>query len=307
MTVFLRSPSRSRLADDFADLGVDVADASVIAADGFALFCLGNRAFLGNAFIAAELASLVARERGSPGGQLLVLSQANVGVLVHVPIFFRSDPRHVRFVETDGEEERLVLDFVQRAYGLVGDLAIEEFVIGHVARLVREHVRARLEGFGAHRSLPRLSTVRLGDCLALRIDRRVVFCRRFVVLRPLPGLRAPGIVVFVVAVRDMKDLADAAGFVAVVLKQLRQGHDIWHMCTNERFQVENLDRLRPPARQERCTRRIAERELAICTIKLQTLRGKRVDVRRLDLRMAVAAELGPQVVDGDEENIESRL
>ena len=72
-----------------------------------------------------------------------------------------------------------------------------------------------------------------------------------------------------IAVGDVKDLADAAGFVAVVLEQLRKCNDVGHVCADECFEIVNLNRLRPPAGQERGPRRIAERKLAICSIELQ--------------------------------------
>ena len=74
-----------------------------------------------------------------------------------------------------------------------------------------------------------------------------------------------------IAVGDVKDLADAAGFVAVVLEQLRQCNDVGHMRADERFQIVNLNRLRPPAGEKRRARRIAERKLAIRAIELQPL------------------------------------
>ena len=53
-----------------------------------------------------------------------------------------------------------------------------------------------------------------------------------------------------------------------------------------------------------CARRIAHRLLAIGALEEQPARGEPVDVRRLDVLRAVAAEFGPQVVRDDEEDVE---
>ena len=57
-------------------------------------------------------------------------------------------------------------------------------------------------------------------------------------------------VVFVIAVGDVKDLANAAGFVPVVLEQLRKCYDIRRMGAYECLEIIHLDGLWPPARQE---------------------------------------------------------
>ena len=79
------------------------------------------------------------------------------------------------------------------------------------------------------------------------------------------------------------------------------------MRAQKRFKIVNLDRVRITAGEQRSPRRIAQRELAVRAVELQTLLGESVDVRRLDMGLAAATELRPEVVDGDEQDIRPRL
>src|SRR3954471_6137719 len=80
-------PKAIELAHHFPDLGVGVTDTRKVTVNGFALFVLGNRAFLGNAFITAKFTGLVARKCRRTFGQLLKRSQMNIGVLIHIVVF----------------------------------------------------------------------------------------------------------------------------------------------------------------------------------------------------------------------------
>ena len=151
-------------------MGVGVADAGVIAVDGITLRLLRDRAFFRDAFVAAELAGLVASERRCAGRQLLVFGEMDIVVTVHVPISFRRDPGHVWLVEADGEEERLVLDLVHHAHGFVGDLAIEQPIVGDFGRLVGQHIGPRLVGFGSDFAFARLRASAVGLLLDLWLE-----------------------------------------------------------------------------------------------------------------------------------------
>ena len=43
-------------------------------------------------------------------------------------------------MKADGQEKWLVFNLVERADGLLGDLAVVRLIVGHVQGLVREHV-----------------------------------------------------------------------------------------------------------------------------------------------------------------------
>src|SRR4051812_22987345 len=79
------------------------------------------------------------------------------------------------------------------------------------------------------------------------------------------------------------------------------------MRADKRFKIVNLNRLRPPTSEQRRARRVAERELAIRPVELQPPSGKCIDIWRLDLRIAVASQFRPQIVHGNEEDVEPRL
>ena len=63
----------------------------------------------------------------------------------------------------------------------------------------------------------------------------------------------------------------------------------------------------PQAGQERRPAGIAQRELAIGPVEPHAAAGQLVDARRLDRRIAVAAELVVEVVGDDEEDVELGL
>src|SRR4051794_31682787 len=106
-----------------------------------------------------------------------------------------------------------------------------------------------------------------------------------------------------VAVGDVEDLADAPGLVAVLFEELGQRDYVGHVSADEGLEVIDPDRLRPQARKQRGARRVAKGILTVRPIEAEAAAGEVVDIGRLDLRVAVAAELGPKIVDGDEEDV----
>ena len=110
---------------------------------------------------------------------------------------------------------------------------------------------------------------------------------------PHPARRIVVVIVIHLAGRDRD--------VAVVAEQLRKGDGAGRNMP--------ADPAGPPdafgtvARQHAGTRRHAERKLAIRPLEQQPLAGKPVQVGRLDLRVAVAPEIGTQVVHNDEQHV----
>ena len=101
----------------------------------------------------------------------------------------------------------------------------------------------------------------------------------------------------------VEDLADALRVIAAVLEQLRQGHGIGFVNPKVRGQIPHSERVGSHAGEQRSTRGIAHGLLAVGAVENGATRGEAVDVRRLHLSAAVAAEFDAQVIDGNEENV----
>src|SRR5262249_29410130 len=86
-------------------------------------------------------------------------------------------------------------------------------------------------------------------------------------------------------------------------EMLRDGHRFRNRRAEIGDQVPHPGRIRTQPREEADTRRIANRLLAVGTRKHHPRRGEPVEVRRLDMLDAVAAEVAAHVIDGDEQHI----
>ena len=112
--------------------------------------------------------------------------------------------------------------------------------------------------------------------------------------------------VFRVVDAAVKDLAGAGGDVAVGLEMLRHADEAGIGVAEIGAIVEDAGRIGVLAGQQAGARRVAERELAIGPLEADAAFGEGVEIRRVDDLVAVAAELGPQIVEGDQEDVEPR-
>ena len=87
----------------------------------------------------------------------------------------------------------------------------------------------------------------------------------------------------------VKDLADVLGEVAMLLEMLRQRHYVRRHFTEMGRQIPNAQCIGPSTGQERSTRRIANRLLAIRSIERHAAGGKLIQIGRFDQRMTVAS------------------
>jgi hypothetical protein len=99
------------------------------------------------------------------------------------------------------------------------------------------------------------------------------------------------------------DLADAAGPVAVVAEELREGDDVGQGGAEVFGEVIDAGGVRREAGQQGGAGGAAEGELGVGAVEADAGAGDAVDVRRFDEGMAVATEAGVEVVDGEEEDV----
>src|SRR5262245_39056207 len=105
----------------------------------------------------------------------------------------------------------------------------------------------------------------------------------------------------------MEDFSQREGRVSVVLEVLRQRQYVGHRLMQERLVVEAARRVRPATTEQTIARGIADGYLAISAIEDQPPRGEPVDVWRPNMCRIVAAQLGTQIIYGNEENVQTLI
>ena len=101
----------------------------------------------------------------------------------------------------------------------------------------------------------------------------------------------------------MVDLADALRVVAVVLEVLGQGDDVRVDGAEVGVVPVDPDGIGAEPGHDRSAGRAAERLLAVGAVEADTRGGQAVDVGAEDMAGAVAPEVRPQVIDGDEKDV----
>ena len=110
-----------------------------------------------------------------------------------------------------------------------------------------------------------------------------------------------GAAVFQAAVPDF---AERSGDVAVVFEVLREGDDIGQDAAEVVFEIVNFGGVGTAAEEQGSARGAADGLLAIGAREAEGSRGEPVNIGRDGEGVAVAADGGFQVVDGDEEDVE---
>ena len=101
----------------------------------------------------------------------------------------------------------------------------------------------------------------------------------------------------------MIDFAHALHEVAILFEMLWQRHHVRQRGTEVRHQIPNLRRIGPGARHQAGARRRTDGLLAVGATKRHTALGDAIDVGRFDGVHAIAAQFGPQVIDGNEQDV----
>jgi hypothetical protein len=105
-----------------------------------------------------------------------------------------------------------------------------------------------------------------------------------------------------IAVTDMKDLAQRLSAPAMLLEMLRQCHGIGPCLAKVCAQVIDADRLRTQTGQQRIPRRRAHRLVAICLLKQHASRRQPVKMRRFR-RASVTAGNRLEIIDTDQQYV----
>ena len=101
----------------------------------------------------------------------------------------------------------------------------------------------------------------------------------------------------------VKNLADTAGPVAVLLHELRQRHCAGASVADVDLVIQYAGRFRVKAAEKRRPRRPADRVLAIGSVEGDTCLGQAVEVRRFDMRITGGADVGVEVVANDQQHV----
>ena len=206
---------------------------------------------------------------------------------IKVEVFLRRDERHMRLVNANRDEKRLVAEalFVEPLDGLAGIASVPVLIVVQAAWSVARLLLAA--GLGEH-ALQFFLPLSPGFAA---LD-RAVFClescsrlgdeRKLIILKPV--IFVPAEVARLVACR-VKNLADTAGPVAVLLHELRQRHRAGARVADVDLVIQHAGRLRVQAAEKRRPRRPADRVLAIGSVEGDTCLGQAVEVRRFDMRI----------------------
>ena len=101
----------------------------------------------------------------------------------------------------------------------------------------------------------------------------------------------------------MIDFAHTLDKIAILLEILAERDDIRRIFAEMSDQIPHLRRVRAGAGHQTAARRRADRLLAIGALENDARFGDAVDVRTLDVVLAIAAELRAEIIHGDEQDI----
>ena len=124
--------------------------------------------------------------------------------------------------------------------------------------------------------------------------------RKLVILKPV--IFVPTEVARLVAC-GVKNLADTAGPVAVLLHELRQRHCAGASVADVDLVIQHTGRFRVQAAEKRRPRRPADRVLAIGSVEGDPRLGQAVEVRRFDVRITGGADVGVEIVANNQQHV----
>ncbi len=210
----------------------------------------------------------------------------------------------MRLHKAHTEEKRLSGRFERREafHGLGGHRAIGQFIVGFRADFIRRAFFARFAAFALRDVFERLRELaRHAVKPRHRVLRPVLLIHADHFAARKPARLAPRRSVFKAM---MLDLAQRGGVVAIRAEMLRQRHAIRLRIAEVRVEVPDLRRVGAQAGQNGRARRTAHRLGAVSAVENDAASREAVDVRRLRMLHAIAANVRPQVIDGDEEDVQ---
>ena len=211
--------------------------------------------------------------------------QAQTRGVVQREVFRWSVQRRVRFLEADGDEEGPVFHARDARRCQTGGFP----VAGGCIVLVR----------GA----PCIPRIRRADARRLRLSfiRRSLGHGRYRFADARPFI--PRGAVLDLQAGAVEDFSKRRRVPARRAELLRQRLEVRPAPAEVRGVVEHTHRRRPQAGEQAAARGIAQRSLAVSALKARRRPRKGIDVRRLRVGAAIAAELAVQVVRDDEEDV----
>lgn len=272
------------------DLGVDIADGGEIAVHQLAFGRLGQGVAGRNAVVLLDLLDADHGAFRRADRRQLIRRQGQLRRVVEIPVLLRADVGDVRILKADGEEERLRAEALDGGGRGGGVGTIQQVGITAGGRFPRRAARLLLPG--RHIAAGGAGLFDQGVLALGAFD--AVARPQFVDVRHRPAHRIIESVVI--------DLAERAREPAAVLEVLRQRHHRRHHAAEIAADVFDAGGRRPAAGHQADPRRTAQGLLAIRAFKERAARGDTIDVGRLH-RAAVAPQLGPQVIDGDEQHV----
>src|SRR5213080_3273402 len=105
----------------------------------------------------------------------------------------------------------------------------------------------------------------------------------------------------------MKNLAGAQRRVTILLKVLWQSYVVRMLRAKVGVVVHHAGLRWIATVEHRAAGRIAQRELCISSIEPSTPRCQAINIGRLDDRITIAAQLWPQIIGDDKQNVILRL
>ncbi len=290
------------MREDAAEIPVSPGDGGEVGADDLSRFGLGCAAADEEIGVAhADGGFGKAFGHGGPGGE--VGRKLDVVGVVEIEEALRCGGRAVRFGEAAADEEGLVR-IVFCALVEVGDGAVGHQVVACTFAVAFEDE----DLIGVSGAL--IVGGEDGQDAVGHGDARVRDVHRLAGLRRVHGFDVavevgPG---FVIVEAGVEEFAAAQGGVSVFAEELRESDPVGMQVADAGAVAEDLGGVGRMAGEERRTRRVAERELAVVAIEANAFGGECVDVGTVGVEAAVVAgELGAHVVGHEEEDVEGTL
>ena len=205
---------------------------------------------------------------------------------VEIEVFFRSNKGRMGAEESGGYEEGLVAFFGHELDRFGSDHAVGLFFVRAIGSKPTEGSADLAMRFGIE------DEMFVGFVAAVGIDDALPGW--FVV--EAVGANAGGNVIVV-------DFPDAGDVVAILDEVLGKGDDVWDFVAKVAIEIVDFDLIGTQPGHDGGPTGVAERELVVGPVESDALGGEAVDVGSFDDEVAVAAEGGGKVVDGDEEDV----
>lgn len=282
-----------------SNLGIDVGGAGQVGVKERARELLVDRADLGNAVPDAQFKRSVESHRGSVFWRRGVGAGGEFIGIIQVPVFLGSDEVEVGFVKSESEEKRLFGpgklaevsggsgSMISIPVGGVGSLG------GFEGRTGRETFLGRFAVLLEHLLellVPSLDVFGIGKTHGLRETETEEF-------------GPSGERLLEVIATPMEDLSVGVALIAMIAEVAGKSEEFRVEVAERDEVVRDAIAVGSSAGEQRSSRRMADRLLAIGSFEEAAARGQLIDVRGDGILRAIATEFRAQVVDGDEKDV----